>query len=63
MAEVNKWERGLESTKTEVSDLFQFCAVAVHNITHSFLCWHLSFFNTVEPLYNGHLGDRRKWPL
>ena len=19
--------------------------------------------NTVEPLYNGHLGDRRKWPL
>ena len=19
--------------------------------------------DTVEPLYNGHLGDRRKWPL
>ena len=19
--------------------------------------------NTVEPLHNGHLGDRRKWPL
>ena len=19
--------------------------------------------NTVEPLYNGHLGDKTKWPL
>ena len=24
--------------------------------------WLISSF-TVEPLYNGHLGDRRKWPL
>ena len=23
----------------------------------------VNFFNTVKPIYNSHLGDRRKWPL
>ena len=33
-------------------------------------CWHCdkkkktkNKKNTVKPLYKGHLGDRRKWPL
>ena len=31
-------------------------------------CWHcdkkkLKKKTTVKPLYKGHLGDRRKWPL
>ena len=24
---------------------------------------HFILANTVEPLHNGHLGDRRRWPL
>ena len=27
------------------------------------ICHKINYTGTVEPLYNGHLGDRRKWPF
>jgi len=43
---------------------FLFCVCETDDLFSSECGEHmLRYSKTVEPLYNGHLGDRRKWPL
>ena len=49
---------------TSVRDVEFSSSLPLFTFTHAYvLCCETKFISTVEPLQNGHLRDRRKWPL